>query len=150
MAIRFAHTGLVARDPERLAEFYVDVLGGVARERRLEMQGPWLDHATGLTAARATGLHVALPGHERVGPTLEILRYDGNAGVPAERAVDHPGLGHLAFEVDDIDAVLAQVVGAGGRTIGEPADVIISGRGTLRVVFARDPEGNILELQTWS
>ena len=52
--------------------------------------------------------------------------------------------------LDDVDEALASVIEAGGSAVGEIAMNDIEGIGTLRVVYARDPEGNIVELQKWT
>ena len=39
---------------------------------------------------------------------------------------------------------------AGGSAVGQTATTEVSGIGRLRVVYARDPEGNIVELQKCS
>ena len=44
----------------------------------------------------------------------------------------------------------AAVIAAGGGTVGKIAVTEVDGVGVLRVVYARDPEGNIVELQKWS
>jgi predicted enzyme related to lactoylglutathione lyase len=64
--------------------------------------------------------------------------------------VNEPGFGHMAFLVDDVDAALAAVRSAGGGAVGQISTTEVKGVGSLRVVYARDPEGNILELQHWS
>ena len=52
--------------------------------------------------------------------------------------------------MDDVDEALQAVVAAGGRTVGNIVTTEVDGVGFLRVVYARDPEGNIVELQRWS
>jgi len=42
------------------------------------------------------------------------------------------------------------VIAGGGGTVGEIATAEVKGVGLLHVVYARDPEGNIVELQRWS
>jgi hypothetical protein len=42
------------------------------------------------------------------------------------------------------------VIAAGGGAVGKVATTDVAGVGKLRVVYARDPEGNIIELQKWS
>lgn len=64
--------------------------------------------------------------------------------------VNEPGFGHLAFAVDDVESGLAAVLAHGGSVVGGVSTSVVVGVGTLHVVYARDPEGNILELQTWS
>jgi len=45
---------------------------------------------------------------------------------------------------------LQAVIAAGGSPVGNIATTEVDGVGMLRVVYARDPEGNIVELQKWS
>ena len=42
------------------------------------------------------------------------------------------------------------MITAGGSTVGDVVTTQVDGVGFLRVVYARDPEGNIIELQKWS
>jgi predicted enzyme related to lactoylglutathione lyase len=63
---------------------------------------------------------------------------------------NEPGFTHIAFAVDDVEKALETVISAGGGSVGEIATAEVGGVGLLQVVYARDPEGNILELQKWS
>jgi catechol 2,3-dioxygenase-like lactoylglutathione lyase family enzyme len=94
-------------------------------------------------------MHLILPGYGNEGPTLEIFSYDKmvEASVPV---VNEPGFGHLAFSVADVDDALATLRAHGGSTVGGVSTSEVPGVGTLRVVYARDPEGNIIEIQNWS
>ncbi|MBI2892688.1 MAG: hypothetical protein HYY06_03995 [Deltaproteobacteria bacterium] len=60
-----------------------------------------------------------------------------------------PPSGHLAFEVDDPAAVIEAVVRAGGARLGEITAHDVPGVGRLTFAYARDPEGNVLEIQRW-
>lgn len=145
---RYRHTNLIARDWMQLAGFYERVFGctPVPPERHLE--GEWLERASGVKGARLTGVHLRLPGCHRDGPTLEIFQYA--ATVSQELPVaNRAGYGHIAFAVPDVDAALSAVVAEGGSGLGEVVTQAIEGAGTIRFTYARDPEGNILELQAW-
>lgn len=146
---RYAHTNLIAADWQRLARFYIDVLGCRPVPPERDLAGDWLDRATGLAGAHIRGLHLRLPGHHDAGPTLEIFQYDGPAPDAALPAVNRPGLGHLAFQVEDVAAALQAVLAAGGSAVGEIVTAQVAGAGRITFVYARDPEGNILELQQW-
>ena len=148
IAARYVHTNLVARDWRRLAAFYEQVLGcrPVPPERHLTE--PWVERATGVPQGEIHGAHLRLPGLGEGGPTLEIFQYNALAEGPVP-AINRPGLGHLAFAVDDVRAALAAVEGAGGGRVGELVEVEVPGAGRLAFVYATDPEGNILELQRW-
>lgn len=149
MKARFVHLNLTAQDWRRLARFYCEVFGCVPKPPERNHAGRWLDDLTALTGARVTGLHLRLPGFDADGPTLEIFSYDEMraANLPV---ANEPGFGHIAFAVDDVDAALDEVIAAGGSSVGRVCSTVVSGVGTLHVVYARDPEGNIVELQRWT
>jgi catechol 2,3-dioxygenase-like lactoylglutathione lyase family enzyme len=64
--------------------------------------------------------------------------------------VNRPGFGHIAFLVDDVAEALKEVEAGGGGSVGRIVENEVAGVGLLKVVYARDPEGNIIELQNWS
>jgi glyoxylase I family protein len=147
MATRYSHTNIVARDPEGLSAFYVDVFECVRSGPTRDLEGAWLERGMGLPGARVHGFHLTLPGHGASGPTLEIYSLDDVQPGPVE--VARLGLMHLAFAVDDIHGTLDRMLAAGGEKLGEIAEAVIPGVGRADFVYARDPEGNIVELQAW-
>ncbi len=116
-------------------------------ERRLS--GKWLDRATGLTNASLEGVHLLLPGHGDKGPSLEIFTYKDMHGNDPIMA-NHIGLTHIAFEVKDVDETFALAMNNGGQVLGEVTERKVDGVGNLKFVYFRDPEGNIVEIQSWS
>jgi catechol 2,3-dioxygenase-like lactoylglutathione lyase family enzyme len=124
---------------------YLDASRKVPRD----MAGAWLDGLTSLRNAHLRGVHLRLPGYDDNGPTLEIFGYDQliEGELPG---VNRFGFAHIAFGVDDVDQALQAVITAGGSTVGDVVTTQVDGVGLLRVVYARDPEGNIIELQKWS
>jgi len=146
---RFVHVNLVAQDWKKLAEFYQQVFGCVPVPPERDLSGRWLDASTGIPDARIRGVHLRLPGYGDDGPTLEVFQYDQQLERP-ESAANRPGLGHIAFTVDDVEAARDAVIAAGGGTLGETVSVKIPGAGAITFVYATDPEGNIIELQAWN
>jgi catechol 2,3-dioxygenase-like lactoylglutathione lyase family enzyme len=59
------------------------------------------------------------------------------------------GLAHLAFEVDDVPAALQTLLDEGGTQLGEIVTAKYPNNVTATFVYARDIEGNIIELQSW-
>lgn len=132
--VLFGHVGHCVGDLERARRFYVEALGfevvneisppDSPSDRLLRIPAP-----IGLTAVylRKDGL------------VLELLHF-ARQGNPdgAERAVNEPGLTHLSFSVDDVDAVAARAAELGGEVL---TDTHI---GTA--VFLRDPDGQLIEL----
>jgi catechol 2,3-dioxygenase-like lactoylglutathione lyase family enzyme len=144
--LRYAHTNLIARDARALIAFYRDVLGCESIGQTRDLSGDWLDRLTGIPGAHIAGEHLALPGcGGKI--TLEIFEYGEEER--ASRGIGTPGFGHIAFEVDDVARKLADVRARGGGQISElvKVDYPDGRRGTF--VYATDPEGNVVELQSW-
>jgi len=146
---KYVHTNLIARDWKRLVRFYIDVFGCEPKGPERDLSGAWLDSVNAVPSAHLTGVHLRLPGYGEDGPTLEIFSYDELAerGMPV---ANQCGFAHIAFAVDDVDQALEAVIAASGGTVGRVATTEVDSVGVLRVVYARDPEGNIVELQKWS
>jgi predicted enzyme related to lactoylglutathione lyase len=144
--MRYLHTNLVARDWQRLASFYEQVFGCVRLLPERHLSGESIERGSGVPGARIDGVHLRLPGLGPDGPTLEVFQYSQREEAsppPANRV----GFGHIAFEVDDVAAARAAVVEAGGAIVGTMESVVIEGAGRITWTYARDPEGNIIELQ---
>lgn len=146
---KYVHTDLVARDWKQLADFYTRVFGCTLVPPERDLSGAWLDDATSITNAHIRGAHLRLPGYGDAGPTLEIFQYDDEPAKPPT-AVNRPGLGHIAFAVDDVYAARDAVIAAGGGTVGKIIETEIRGVGHICFVYVTDPEGNVIELQKWN
>ncbi len=146
---RYVHTNLIAADWQALARFYEQVFGCVRVPPERDLAGPAMEAGTGLPMAHLRGVHLRLPGHGDAGPTLEIFTYDRLAERPAT-AVNRPGISHLAFSVADVQAARAAVLAAGGRPVGEVVTVEVTGGGRVTWCYVTDPEGNVIELQSWA
>jgi glyoxylase I family protein len=147
--MRYAHTNLIARDWRSLATFYVQAMGCVPVPPPRDQHGDWLSAGTGVPDAALSGMHLRLPGHGDSGPTLEVFTYTHPLDRPTP-AANRVGLAHLAFEVADVDAALKGVLAQGGSPLGDVVHREVPGVGALTFTYARDPEGNILELQRWA
>jgi glyoxylase I family protein len=148
-AARYVHTNLVAADWRALARFYQDAFGLEPIGPERDLSGDWLDRATGLSDARLRGIHLRLPGCGEAGPTLEIFAYDASLERSRPAAANRLGYGHIAFDVENVEAALDRVLEFGGSALGRPARAELPGVGALAVVYALDPEENVIELQSW-
>lgn len=145
---RYVHTNIIARDASRLIHFYKTVLHCKSINETRDLRGAWLDRLTGLNGAHITGEHLLLPGYGEDHPTLEIFSYDMLKGAITPE-INRPGIAHIAFEVDDVEATLAEIIDAGGSSVGELVTAAYPNGQEAVFVYAQDPEGNILELQSW-
>lgn len=146
---KYGHTNLIARDWKRLARFYEELFGCVPVPPERDYAGRDLERGTGVPGALLRGVHLRLPGHGPDGPTLEIYTYDPLAdGAPP--AVNRPGFGHIAFAVADVPSACEAVLAAGGRAVGEVVTLTTATGARVTWVYVTDPEGNVVELQSWS
>jgi catechol 2,3-dioxygenase-like lactoylglutathione lyase family enzyme len=148
--IKYVHTNLIARDWRKLADFYIAVFGCKPQYPERDLYGEWVDSLTGIANARIRGMHLALPGYEEGGPTLEIFQYEPEDLRDRPNAINRQGFGHIAFLTDSVEALLDRLVRHGGKPLGEVVKREYEGIGTLTVVYAADPEGNFIEIQNWS
>jgi predicted enzyme related to lactoylglutathione lyase len=148
MKAKYKHTNIIARDWRLLTRFYQDVFGCIPVPPERDLSGEWLDRGTGVKDARFAGAHLRLPGHGDNGPTLEIYQYSHNEP-RSSTAANREGIMHLAFEVDDVERALDEVLKNGGGKVGDIASSEVEGVGLLTFVYCADPEGNIVELQAW-
>ena len=79
-------------------------------------------------------------GHGR----LELVKFRAPSGPDGDRhaPANTPGLRHLAFGVDDLDAVVASLRACGAELVGEVENY----EGIYRLCYVRGPEGIIVEL----
>lgn len=146
--MRFAHTNIVSTNWKELVDFYVKTFDCQIVPPIRKQSGKWLEKGTGLENAALEGAHLLLPGYGENGPTLEIYQYEDIENqyfVPPNKR----GFGHIAFEVDSVEFVLQNLIQNGGETFGEITKREVHGVGEITFVYARDPEGNLIELQSW-
>jgi predicted enzyme related to lactoylglutathione lyase len=145
----FGHVNLIARDWRRLAAFYERVLGCRPVPPERDYRGADLSAATAVADAALRGMHLRLPGGGPNGPTLEIFQYEPTIdGLPA--AANRPGFGHIAFVVSDVTLASEAIRSAGGGEIGTMITSSTADGRRVTWVYVTDPEGNIIELQSWS
>jgi catechol 2,3-dioxygenase-like lactoylglutathione lyase family enzyme len=142
------HVNLVVADLERMAAFYSAALG-LTVTKRVTISGPWIDRTVGLAGVEAEVIYLDPPA----GPRVELIRYvrpsgDRPGGLGESNT---PGLRHLAFRVSDIDAAVRTLRAAGVEFFSEvqgvpDSQVTYAGGVRKRLVYFRDPEGNLLEL----
>ncbi len=149
MPTQYAHTNVVAHNWKRLASFYETVFGCVPIPPERDLSGDWLDKVTGIPGSHIRGIHLQLPGYEQGGPTLEIFQYSSMPG-QAPIHPNTPGFSHIAFVVDDVPTTAQSVFDNGGSAVGELTVREVPGVGALTVRYVADPEGNIIEIQSWN
>lgn len=146
---RYGHTNLIARDWRVLADFYETVFGCVPVPPERDYRGLELEAGTGVPDAALRGVHLRLPGGGPDGPTLEIYTYETQPDTQPP-APNRPGWGHIAFAVNDVRQAHAAVLASGGGAVAEVVTLQTAEGRRVTWCYMTDPEGNIIELQSWA
>jgi predicted enzyme related to lactoylglutathione lyase len=146
---RYVHTNLIAEDWRALARFYESVFACEVVPPIRDFQAAEVEAGTGVAGGALQGVHLRLPGHGANGPTIEIFTYSRQLP-PPEVAANRPGFAHIAFAVSDVSQARAEVLAAGGKTVGEIVTVRTANGAHITWCYVTDPEGNIVELQSVS
>lgn len=137
--MRMSHIGLCVSDWKRSMRFYRDLLGfELAYE--LQVKGEPSDTLLGLEDVDLRAVYL-----EREGFRLELLDFasPGEAGGRPLWPINRLGLTHLSLAVEDLDALVAELVEAGVEILRETR---ISTENGSRAIFVRDPDGLPIEL----
>lgn len=137
--MRLNHVGLVVRDLAAAAQFFQDL--GFTCEGPAEVGGPWVDRVIGISGARSRIMFVNAPDG---GASLELTEFSSPASVedPIDLPANSLGLRHVAYEVQDIQALITKAQAAGYPLVGEVVDY----QDVYRLAYIRGPEGLLLEL----
>jgi len=139
MIERMDHVGIVVDDLAAATAFFVEL--GLELQGEGPVEGSWVDRVVGLKGVRADIAVVETQdGHGR----LELTKFhtpsdqDGDRHAPANT----PGIRHVAFAVEDIDAVVAGLRARGAELVSE----LERYEDSYRLCYVRGPEGIIIEL----
>ncbi|MEO6123499.1 MAG: VOC family protein [Ilumatobacteraceae bacterium] len=136
--IRVNHTAISVRDMDRSIEFYRDRLG---LEVLMEMdvdRHPGLDSVVGMSDAVGRVTFLA------AGETLvELWCYSSPVGLDVANDSRPADLGvrHIAFEVDDVEAMYHALSNGGYRFNSPPVDL-----GLHKTCYLHGPDGELIEL----
>jgi catechol 2,3-dioxygenase-like lactoylglutathione lyase family enzyme len=139
MLLNMRHAGIVVHDMERMLHFWRDVMGlQVVIDFREE--GSYIDTVQALSGVRLRMVKLRAPD----GSMIELLHDEAHPTPPPERnELCDRGLRHLAFTVADVEAAWETLRDAGCTALSDP---VLAPDGRARLFFARDPEGNLMEI----
>jgi catechol 2,3-dioxygenase-like lactoylglutathione lyase family enzyme len=138
------HLNLVVADMESAIAFYGGLLG-MHQTLDVILEGEWIDTVTGLSGTKARCVFFEL---ENCPVRLELLQYFSPVGETTSNGIPNTtGWRHIAFNIDDMDAWVNRLEGAGLEFVSPPVAVPfpVGGR-TKRLCYFRDLENNLLEL----
>jgi len=133
------HVGIVVDDLAAATEFFAEL--GLELQGETPVEGRWVDRIVGLEGVRADTAIMQTPdGNGR----LELVKFHSpsNRGDNGHAPANAPGIRHIAFVVEDIDAVVVGLRAHGGELVGE----LERYEDSYRLCYVRGPEGIIIEL----
>jgi catechol 2,3-dioxygenase-like lactoylglutathione lyase family enzyme len=136
---RFDHVGITVADLDSVADFFVGL--GFEVEGRMFVEGEFLDTVCGIPDSRTEIVMLKPPDG---GTRLELGRFvrpDHEPGSPNAMA-NELGLRNIAFEVDDLPAVVDRLGADGYGLVGGIGEY----EGVWRMAYVRGPEGLIVSL----
>ncbi|HUF11556.1 MAG TPA: VOC family protein [Longimicrobiales bacterium] len=136
---RMEHVGIVVDDLADAIEFFVEL--GLVLQGEMSVEGRWVDRVVGLEGVRVDTAIMQTPdGNGR----LELIDFQapGYQGDNGPAPANAPGIRHIAFVVEDIDAVVARLRARGAELVGE----LERYENSWRLCYARGPAGIIIEL----
>ena len=136
---RLEHIGVVVDDLAGATAFFVAL--GLEVEGEASVEGRSVDRINGLEGVHADIVMMRTPDDSS---RLELAKYrspsyEDDDGPPPPNA---PGIRHILFLVDDIEASLAGLRAHGGELVGE----LVNYENIYRLCYVRGPAGIIVEL----
>ena len=141
MILGVHHVAVSTGDLDRSLDFYAGLLGFEIVFDQWWPRGTQVaDAITGLRGSSARQL--LLRGGNLF---VELFEYESPRPRPADpmRPVCDHGITHLCLDVEDLEAEYARLVEAGVTFHSPPQDL----GGGVRTTYARDPDGNVVELR---
>ncbi|HEY2631837.1 MAG TPA: VOC family protein [Solirubrobacteraceae bacterium] len=140
MAIqRMDHVGIVVEDLAEAVAFFVEL--GLEPNGETQIEGDWVDRIVGLEGVQAQIAMLQTPdGHGRV--ELAKFHAPSTGGDHRSAPANAPGIRHITFAVDDIDAVLTRLRAHGAELVGE----LERYQDIYKLCYVRGPAGIIVEL----
>ena len=136
---RMDNVGIVVDDLAAATAFFAAL--GLESEGEASVEGSLVDRINGLEGVRADVVILRAPDGDA---KLELAKYhspsyEGDDGPAPPNA---PGIRHILFLVDDIEASLAALQAHGGELVGE----LVNYENSYRLCYVRGPAGIIVEL----
>jgi len=133
------HVGIVVDDLAAATEFFVEL--GLVLQAEWSAEDRSVDRIVGLEGVRTEVAMMQTPdGNGR----LELVKFHSpsHQGDNGHAPANTPGIRHIAFAVEDVEAVVAGLRAHGAELVGE----LERYGDSYRLCYVRGPEGIIIEL----
>ncbi|HKG34936.1 MAG TPA: VOC family protein [Solirubrobacterales bacterium] len=136
---RMEHVGIVVNDLAGATKFFTEL--GLELQGEASVEGAWVDRVVGLEGVSAEIAMLQTPdGNGRV----ELAKFHSppSQGDRGSAPANAPGIRHISFAVEDVDAVVAGLRARGAELVGE----VERYEDSYRLCYVRGPEEIIVEL----
>jgi lactoylglutathione lyase len=141
---QFHHTGMTVSSLERALAFWGDALGAEVVMQQ-ERQGGYFEAIVGEHGVDVRTAQIAFGGE---GHRIELFEFRSPRGGSVALRTADVGFAHVCVTCDDIDAVLARLLAAGGEAVSAIVEVDTGVNAGGRAVYVRDADGHTVELFT--
>jgi catechol 2,3-dioxygenase-like lactoylglutathione lyase family enzyme len=136
---RIDHVGVVVNDLPAAKAFFLDF--GLEMLGEGKVEGEWVERIIGLQDVKVEFVMLQTPDGEA---NIELVKFHTPSD---EKGMQRPlantlGIRHIAFVVEDIEAIVAKLKKNGTELFGE----IQNYENAYKLCYVRGPEGIILEL----
>ncbi|GAF43686.1 VOC family protein [Rhodococcus wratislaviensis] len=144
MIVDFHHTVLLVSDFDRSLSFYCDTLGFELISRDEDRRGPFLDQMFAIN-----GVVIKLALVRAGGEIIEIIEpvAPGALRGITDASNANFGIARIGFEVNEIEKMVEDLTAKGVTFISDIVDMTVGHYAGGKVIFFKDPDGILLELQ---
>jgi catechol 2,3-dioxygenase-like lactoylglutathione lyase family enzyme len=140
MATDYLHVGISVRNLDKSVQFYTEILG-MEEGLRVSHKGDTISRVVAVEDAEVDVCYV-IKGHHR----LELIEYKNKDRAKLNttyKSQDDPGLVHIAFIVDDVEATYQKIKNLGYKFNSPP---MVTRENGPKIAFFRGPDNVIIEL----
>jgi catechol 2,3-dioxygenase-like lactoylglutathione lyase family enzyme len=136
---RIDHVGIVVHDLPAAKMFFLDL--GLEIQGEGEVEGEWVERIIGLNDVKNDIVMLQTPDGKRAIELIKFYKPLDEKGIQPALA-NTLGIRHVAFGVEDIEAIVAKLKKKGTGLFGE----IVNYQNLYKLCYVRGPEGIIIEL----
>lgn len=135
------HISINVSDFDAAKAFFLDLGLEVVGDGEWESEGKWLDQVMGLEGIKTKAIMLQTPDGQGI---IEVVKYYSPSPITESEKPQANTLGfvHIAFEVDDVEAIVHHLKQKGGEMVG----TLMNYQDVYKLCYVRGPEGIILEL----
>ncbi len=135
--MKIRHVGIVVKDWDTCYHFYTQF--GFEAVKFTGEGGAFIDNVLGMDGVEIKTVKLS----DSQGCILELIYFVSPKSQQGERRISDTGISHIALNVDSVSDEYIRLSSLGIGLLSTPQ---LSNDGRVKVMFCRDPEGNILEL----